>query len=690
MKEFCSNLTTTWWGILIICVVCAIVWIVLSALLYRVFFKRFYDILLSGIAIIVLSPLLLLLIILGAIKMKGNPFFVQKRPGRRKKLSKSECAKRGVPYGTYGEEKIIKLLKFRTMTNEKDAEGNFLPDEVRLNKYGRLLRKTSCDELPSLINIFKGDLSIVGPRPLAVSYLPYYTDEERMRHNVRPGLTGLAQVNGRTAIGWDKRLSYDLSYVKNISLITDIKIILLTVKKVLKASDIVEAVGQTDFYDYRIEQWNEGAVARPTTASRVRGKRLLILGGSALEITLVERAKQLGVYTIVTDYYDTDVSPAKKIADEYWDISWSDIDALEKKCRKNNVDGVLAGYSEFRVENLIKLCNRLHLPCYLNDEQLDITRNKDKFKAVCRKNGVPVVREYKSIDEVTSYPIIVKPVDRGGSIGVGIAHNRDELISAYDYAMEKSVCKKVIIEDYIQDGIKFDVYYAILNGKPILLSTDDTFMSAKGSHNRVIQNGWVFPSRYTDLYLSGVNKPVENMICDLGIKNGYIFLSGFALPDGNFVFFETGFRLSGEEVYVYTDAEGLTNVFDLLIQHALCGHTVGISENSYNNSMKKCVTVNYYANAGVIKSITGVDKISSAEDCILSVVLANAGDECDDTNAILHKLAMFSFVNSNPENLSADVKTANELFAVTDNNGADLVYDGLDAEPIKSWWDGTK
>ena len=172
MKEFWTTLTTAWWGILIICIVCVAAWFALSILLYRQFFKRFYAMLLSGLAIIVLSWLLLILTVVGAIKMKGNPFFVQKRPGRRKKLSKKECARRGVPYGTYGDEKIIKLLKFRTMTNEKDADGNFLPDEQRLNKYGRWLRKTSCDELPSLINIFKGDLAIVGPRPLAVSYLP--------------------------------------------------------------------------------------------------------------------------------------------------------------------------------------------------------------------------------------------------------------------------------------------------------------------------------------------------------------------------------------------------------------------------------------------------------------------------------------------------------------------------------------
>ena len=233
-------MTTTWWGITILCVVCAAVWILLSALLYRVFFKRFYDILLSFIAIIVLSPLLLVLTIVGAIAMKGNPFFVQKRPGRRKKLSKKECTKRGVPYGTYGEEKIFKLVKFRTMTNEKDESGNLLPDKQRLNGYGKFLRSTSCDELPSLFNIFAGSLSIVGPRPLLERYLPYYTEEERHRHDIRSGLTGLAQVNGRNYLTWEKIFEYDLYYIKTYSLWLDIKIIFLTARKVLLRKDISE------------------------------------------------------------------------------------------------------------------------------------------------------------------------------------------------------------------------------------------------------------------------------------------------------------------------------------------------------------------------------------------------------------------------------------------------------------------
>lgn len=252
MKEFFENLVSTWWGILIICVVCVAVWILLSALLYKPFFKRFYDVVLSGLAILVLSPLLLFLVIVGAIKMKGNPFFTQLRPGRRKKLSKRKCEKLGVLYGTYGEEKIFKLIKFRTMTCEKDENGELLPDEKRLTRYGKFLRSTSLDELPELFNIFAGQMSIVGPRPLLVKYLPLYSEEQRHRHDVRPGLTGLAQVSGRNAISWDDKFRFDCEYVARISLWKDIKIIFMTVGKVFKRSGISQQGEATmeDFADY--------------------------------------------------------------------------------------------------------------------------------------------------------------------------------------------------------------------------------------------------------------------------------------------------------------------------------------------------------------------------------------------------------------------------------------------------------
>ena len=186
--------------------------------MYAKYIKRILDFLLSLCALLVLSPVLLILTVLGAWKMKGNPFFTQLRPGKN--------------------EKIFRLIKFRTMTCEKDKDGNLLPDEQRLTKYGEILRSTSLDELPELINILKGEMSIVGPRPLLVQYLPLYNEEQRHRHDVRPGLTGWAQVNGRNAISWEERFRLDVEYVRNITFVMDVKIILQTVGKIFKREGI--------------------------------------------------------------------------------------------------------------------------------------------------------------------------------------------------------------------------------------------------------------------------------------------------------------------------------------------------------------------------------------------------------------------------------------------------------------------
>ena len=178
----------------------------------------------SLLALTVLSPVLLLLTVSGAVAMKGNPFFTQNRPGRK---------------GRNGEEAVFRLIKLRTMTDARDQNGRLLSDDERITPYGRFLRSASLDELFELINILKGDMSFVGPRPLLVEYLPYYTEEERRRHEVRPGLTGLAQINGRNDIpSWESRFQYDLEYVRSCSFGLDLKIMLITIIKVIRRSDI--------------------------------------------------------------------------------------------------------------------------------------------------------------------------------------------------------------------------------------------------------------------------------------------------------------------------------------------------------------------------------------------------------------------------------------------------------------------
>lgn len=193
--------------------------------IYARYIKRLLDFILSLIALVILSPILLVFIVIGAIKMGGNPFFTQERPGK--------------------DGKVFKLIKFRTMTNKKDVDGNLLPDDQRLTSYGKFLRSTSVDELLELINILKGDMSIIGPRPLLVKYLPLYNDFQKHRHDVRPGLTGYAQVNGRNSISWEERFKLDVDYVQNITFMGDVKIIFDTVYKVFKRDGISSGTSVT-------------------------------------------------------------------------------------------------------------------------------------------------------------------------------------------------------------------------------------------------------------------------------------------------------------------------------------------------------------------------------------------------------------------------------------------------------------
>ena len=198
--------------------------------MYKKCIKRLLDILISALVLILFCWLFLILWILVRVKLGGPAIFTQDRPGLN--------------------EKVFKLYKFRSMTNERDENGDLLPDEVRLTKFGKILRKTSLDELPEFWNILKGDMSFIGPRPLLVKYLPYYNDRERLRHSIRPGLTGYAQVHGRNAISWEQKFEYDIYYVEHLSFITDIKIIIDTIKAVFKSEGIALNALE-DFDEYR-------------------------------------------------------------------------------------------------------------------------------------------------------------------------------------------------------------------------------------------------------------------------------------------------------------------------------------------------------------------------------------------------------------------------------------------------------
>lgn len=218
MRDFLNTLITHWWGIIIIVLLSVFLLLVLSVVFYNIFFKRFYDIIFSALALIFLSPLLLLVALLVKIKLGSPIIFKQQRPGKN-------C-------------KIFTLHKFRTMTNKRNGNGEYLPDSERLTKFGKFLRISSIDELPELWDILRGKMSFIGPRPLLVEYLPLYNEEQKSRHKVRPGLSGLAQVKGRNSIKWEDRFKIDIEYVSTLNFFVDLKIVFLTIKYVFLRKDI--------------------------------------------------------------------------------------------------------------------------------------------------------------------------------------------------------------------------------------------------------------------------------------------------------------------------------------------------------------------------------------------------------------------------------------------------------------------
>lgn len=440
LSELWLTLTAEWWGILIICAVGLAFLLLISALLYKVFFKRFYDMLLSGIAILVLSPILLLLIILGAIIMKGNPFFTQLRPGKK--------------------EKIFRLIKFRTMTCEKDENGELLPDEKRLTGYGKFLRKTSLDELPELINIFVGHMSIVGPRPLLVQYLPLYNEEQKHRHDVRPGLTGYAQANGRNALSWEERFKMDVHYVNNVSLFGDVKIIIQTVFSVLKRSGISSETSAT------MEVFTGTSKPQVKILFTCVGRRVELM--QAYRLAADKADVDLKIYA--TDM--TNTAPAAQFVDKVFIAprikSPEYLPFLLDVCEKENIDALIPTIdtdlmllAENR-EAFIKVGTKVLIA---NPEKVAVCRDKNLTGDYFNSIGLSAP---KSFNDASSYdmgfPAFIKPKDGSSSIDAYKVNNEEELKAYADKITD------YVVQPFIS-GTEYTVdMFCDLDGNPVYIT----------------------------------------------------------------------------------------------------------------------------------------------------------------------------------------------------------------------------
>lgn len=424
----------------------------------------------------------------------------------------------------------------------------------------------------------------------------------------------------------------------------------------------------------------------------LKGKRLLILGCSQDECQIVEAAKELGVYTITTDFHeDWDDAPAKKISDEAWNISWSDIPALTKKAIERKVDGVLAGYSEFRTNCAIKLSKELGTSFYIVDEdQLAVTRDKLLFKSVCRQNNVPVAKDFyvtaemKQSDlDAIEYPVIVKPTDNAGSRGISFCKTAKDIVSCIEYALSFSESKRVVVEEVLQ-GHEVVAYYTIANGEAAFSSIFDKYARIEREGFNALMDAYVYPSNRLQQFLDEHDANVKQMVRAIGLQNGVISLQGFAQPDGSIVFFELGFRLGGTSAFHYTEHFNNVSHMKMLISHSLTGnmHPEELCKEDASFKGNYGCTFSLLSKDGIIGYQSGQEEVDALPNVLHTCFYHKIGTEIVNNGSQFSKTFRAYIVGSTLEEIQSTIRKIQELVQVKNIHGENMLYENFDPSAI--------
>lgn len=410
---------------------------------------------------------------------------------------------------------------------------------------------------------------------------------------------------------------------------------------------------------------------------KIEGKKLLVLGGADLSSDIVMAAKAMGVYVIVTDWYDTHRSPAKLLADEYWNDSIMEYDTLVKKIKENRIDGIITGFTDSYLLAYQHLCELTGLPCYATKEVFNITLDKSLFKKYCIDNGVPIIPQYnlKDFDPATISPsnkIIIKPVDNSGSRGVIVCREAVDFQRCLDFALSFSQKKEVIIEKYMEMD-SWAASYTIQVGN-ISLSTLNDRLEHKSSETAAITTAGIYPSKYLDLYLEKMDGKMKKMYQNMGVTNGVLSVQGFV--DGeNFYVMEMGYRLTGGQHYIFSKHENGISALDQLIEFAVTGKMAdySIAEKDNPNFKDLCLNLCILGKSAKIAKIEGKDHVETLPEMIHGVFIKQEGDQIGMDGTTAQKIANLHLVLKDYDDMKRVVKDIQDHFHVYDENGNDLV-----------------
>ena len=417
----------------------------------------------------------------------------------------------------------------------------------------------------------------------------------------------------------------------------------------------------------------------------LEGKRLLILGGNNMSKEIVRKARSMGVYTIVTDWYDTERSPVKLIADAYWNESIENYDKLSELIKENKVDGVLTGFTDSYLLPYQRICEMNNLPCYGTKEQFDVFTSKDKYKALCRQYNVPTIKEYSIDSDNISFPVLVKPVDGSGSRGITICHNREELNDAYQKAIDSSKQKKALIEQYIE-GREVTVFWLFVDGQYYLTAIGNRHVKHNQDGNIIpLPVGYTFPSVVLPKYQKEVEENAKRMFASVGVKDGMMFMQ-CKVKDGSCLVYDIGYRLSGSIEYKILERVYGVDPLEMLIRFAVSGNMTkdDLTGKINPTEMLPSFNVSCLCAPGTIKDITGLEKVRAFPE-VIDVVRAHYPGQTitEQMKGLLTQITVrvLGMVDKK-EQLYPVMKRVHDNIGIISDEGKDLLLPGIEREDI--------